>query len=281
YIERWEEVQQALDDPAVIEELRSQGYDGAILFESNGNTSYAVFDADQIKMAVEDSAETQPLTDAWREAHTTDEMRGSAAELQADIDMGMFDSADEFVEFAHTMYAEEALPDDAALREMFGEEAAEAPIDDEAVIPESGKPFTFSFVRNTQSAPDVGSRFGQDVEPSGRYMTVGKEKNIQDMPNMESGVVKFNTPLVIDFGDGYGEPSNWKNVLSERYDGKTGTDLSNAIKEDGYDGIVTVSESNGRPYTSEIVDLGEHAVEAPIASTSIPTAQESNDAFIA
>ena len=60
----------------------------------------------------------------------TGEVQQVAGELQADIDMSLFDSADEFVSFAHTMYAEEALPDDVALREMWeaqAPEVAEAP----------------------------------------------------------------------------------------------------------------------------------------------------------
>lgn len=45
----WEEVQQALDDPAVIDELRAQGFDGVRLKESDGSVAWAVFEPTQIK----------------------------------------------------------------------------------------------------------------------------------------------------------------------------------------------------------------------------------------
>jgi hypothetical protein len=119
-------------------------------------------------------------------------------------------------------------------------------------IPETGKEFTFQYIRNTEKAPDMGSRFGQDTEPSGRYMQVGSPTKT---PGMESGKISFKNPLVMDWGGGYGEVTNWKNVLRDRYNNKTGRSLSDAIREDGHDGIVTVSESRGQKYTSEIVDL--------------------------
>jgi hypothetical protein len=40
-------------------------------------------------------------------------------------------------------------------------------------------------------------------------------------------------------------------VLSKQYGGKTGKELSRAIANDGYDGIVTLKDGE----TSEIVDL--------------------------
>ena len=123
----------------------------------------------------------------------------------------------------------------------------------ESIIPKEGESFEFSYVRNTDKAPRKGARFGQDIEPAGKYMTVGKLK--ESRPNMETGNIRFDNPLVIDFGDGYGKASNWKNVLSEKFEGKTGKELSKAIQDAGYDGIITVSEVGGKRYTSEVIAL--------------------------
>ena len=70
---------------------------------------------------------------------------------------------------------------------------------------------------------------------------------------------------MLDFGGGYGEKSNWKNVLSSMYGNKKGKKLSDAIRKAGHDGIVTVSKSGDMVYTSEIVDLGK-----PPSSTERP-----------
>ena len=114
---------------------------------------------------------------------------------------------------------------------------------------QTGVPVTFDFVRNTESAPQT-TGFGQDVEPSGRYLSK-KETDVSEWPGWESGTVSFNSPLVLDFGGSYADDDNWKRVLSRRYDGKTGEELSDAIREDGYDAIVTEDKYG----TSEIVDL--------------------------
>lgn len=125
----------------------------------------------------------------------------------------------------------------------------------QSVIPFEDKPFVFSYVRNTSKSPNKGTRFGQDIEPAGKYMTVGTPKSVQGKSNMESGTLIFKKPLVIEFGGGYEEASNWKKVLSERFDNKTGAELSRAIQDAGYDGIVTVSLAGNDKYTSEIVSL--------------------------
>ena len=132
---------------------------------------------------------------------------------------------------------------------------AKGVVSSESIIPEKGKSFKFSYIRNLEKSPDRGARFGQNVEPAGRYMTVGKAKNVKDLPNFETGEKQFDNPLIVDFGGGYGEKSNWKNVVSKQFGGKVGTELTKAIKKAGYDGIVTISKSGGKKYTSEILDL--------------------------
>lgn len=128
-------------------------------------------------------------------------------------------------------------------------------------IPVAGQPFTFTALHNKEKSPDMGARFGQDKEPAGRYVVAVSDNNTaaDQMPEKyDKREVTFQNPLVIDFGGGYQDATNWKQVLSSRYGGLTGKALSEAIRNDGYDGIVTVEPAKGpnRPaHTSEIVDL--------------------------
>jgi hypothetical protein len=142
-------------------------------------------------------------------------------------------------------------------------QSSEAPAEaqGELRIPASGKPFTFTALHNKEKSPKMGARFGQDKEPAGRYVVAVNDDNTAatDMPDKyDRGAVTFENPLVIEFGGGYQESTNWKQVLSERYGGLTGKALSEAVRKDGYDGIVTVEPATGpnRPaHTAEIVDL--------------------------
>ena len=118
----------------------------------------------------------------------------------------------------------------------------------------TGQPVKFKYSKNKEQAPQMGATYAQDVEPSGRYMISGKV----DQEGWETGVQEFNNPLVLDWGKGsYQDSDNWKQVLSANYGGRTGSDLSDAIKADGYDGIITVinTKTSGGPQVSEIVDL--------------------------
>ena len=103
----------------------------------------------------------------------------------------------------------------------------------------------------------MGNRFGQNIEPTGRYITE-KPSTFKgdDFPNIEVGKVSFKKPLVIEWGGGYGESTNWKQVLSAQYGGRKGNALSAALIKDGYDGIVTLDKKGN---TSEIVDLSKWA----------------------
>ena len=130
-----------------------------------------------------------------------------------------------------------------------------------------GESVTFQFARNTESAPDMGSMFGQDVEPSGRYMTELEVEPDKLPPGWESGEVTFNNPLYIEWGDGYSSEKNWKRVLSNKYDGATGRDLSERIAADGHDGIVVV-KSDG--HTSEIVDLTSFPTPRAAEGSRVP-----------
>lgn len=114
------------------------------------------------------------------------------------------------------------------------------------------EPMEFTFVRNPVSSTThvSGNEFGQDIEPAGRYVTKGSGF-VPD--GWESGTIRFERPLHLDFGgDGtYAHEDNWKRRLSAHYGGKSGADLSAAIRDSGYDAVVTHDEYG----TSEIVDL--------------------------
>jgi len=139
----------------------------------------------------------------------------------------------------------------------------------------TGEPVSFGYIHNTEKAPNMGARFGQDIEPTGRY--IQERPNTfkgADFPNMEEGTTAFNNPLVIDWGGGYQEATNWKRVLSVQYGGKTGKKLSDAIRKDGHDGIITL-DKNGN--ASEIVDLKSPSPlpEAGVKSNKLDTVSDS------
>ena len=109
------------------------------------------------------------------------------------------------------------------------------------------------FIHNTDPNTLKGSgKFGTSIEPAGQYVSPTDKLRTDFPENFIAGEKEFSKPLVINFGDGYDKPNNWKNRLSAEYDNKTGIDLTNALRADGYDGIVTVDEGGN---LSEMVDL--------------------------
>jgi len=120
----------------------------------------------------------------------------------------------------------------------------------------TGNPIEFHYIRNTEKSPNVGSTYGQDIEPHGQYITpVHSEKEAMDtinrLPNYEHGRIKFNNPLVIK-QDEDSLTVGWKKKLSSAYNNKKGKVLSKAIAKSGYDGIITVHPKYG---ASETVNL--------------------------
>lgn len=122
----------------------------------------------------------------------------------------------------------------------------------------SGKPVSFSYIRNLEKAPNFGTQFQQDIEPHGKYVIQKQVDKVAD--GWESGEIDFKNPLVLPFNTVHGDLYNdnsWKAELSRRFGGKKGRELSMAIIKAGYDGVVTLSIGpDGKPYdTREIVDL--------------------------
>ena len=109
----------------------------------------------------------------------------------------------------------------------------------------TGEPAKIRYIRNLDSAPYMGERFSQHLEPAGKYMI---ERESWTPPDWEEGEVSFSNPLVIEFGN----TNIWKRKLSELYDGLTGKELSQRIRNEGHDGIITVDEKGE---TKEIIDL--------------------------
>jgi rifampin ADP-ribosylating transferase len=122
-----------------------------------------------------------------------------------------------------------------------------------AYEPPKPGPITFDYAHNTEKSPDFGNRYGQDIEPHGRYITMREKGDSfdRDPKRYETGTVTFQNPLHIPFGGGYSDESNWKHQLSKQFDGKTGKDLSDAVREAGHDAIMTYDDYG----LSEIVDL--------------------------
>ncbi len=122
---------------------------------------------------------------------------------------------------------------------------------------ETGAPVTFRYVRNTEKSPNLGAKYGQDIEPAGRYLLHNPDPG-RLARGWEAGSLTFRNPLVIPLtGDRnaiYG-PTGWKARLHTAT-GLTGQALSKRLVAIGYDGIVTVDPDG---YTREIVDLTSFA----------------------
>jgi 8-oxo-dGTP pyrophosphatase MutT (NUDIX family) len=104
---------------------------------------------------------------------------------------------------------------------------------------------TFEYLKNTEKAPNLGSRFGQDVEPSGMYII--KKTNDFIPSGWINGEVTINNPLIISVDEN--NLVKWKNELSNKYNLK-GKKLTNKLISLGYDAIIT-KYSNGD--TGEII----------------------------
>lgn len=128
---------------------------------------------------------------------------------------------------------------------------------------ETGKPVRFRFIRGTEKAPRYGARFGQDIEPAGRYLVHNPNPG-QLPPRMEKGTIAFRNPIVLQLstdGNTYG-PNGWKAQLQRAFKAKRKA-LTCKLRAAGYDGIVTCDKYG----TSEIVDL--RPVSCPLTKASI------------
>lgn len=131
-------------------------------------------------------------------------------------------------------------------------------------IPKELEPYSingqheYNYLHNTEKSPKPGpeDRFGQKVEPAGTYMnliTPGsvESQTARNIPGWKLGKISFNNPLIVDAP---GMSKDWKVKLSKQYGGLTGKKLSDAIRKDGYDGIITMNKGN----PSEVVSLKDY-----------------------
>lgn len=91
-------------------------------------------------------------------------------------------------------------------------------------------------MKNMEPAPYMGSRFGQDVEPAGTYVSHFEKGATADAPNYKYGKAVFNNPLVIDIDDD--TIIKYKNQLSDKFKAK-GKKLTQKLMAKGYDGLIT------------------------------------------
>ena len=121
----------------------------------------------------------------------------------------------------------------------------------------TGNPVSVSYIRNKEKAKYYGSRFGQDIEPHGKYISPIDNENhplAKEQPEKyETGIIHFKNPLVIKSDEN--DPTvGWKKKLSLAYSGKKKHHLSRAIANDGYDGIITTNKY-GPSETVSLQDL--------------------------
>jgi hypothetical protein len=135
-----------------------------------------------------------------------------------------------------------------------------------------GEPVTFNYARNNTPAVKAGKTFGQDIEPAGRFLSPVSQGAVGGVESLEYGTVTFQQPLVLEWV-GYGE-DGWKARLSKAFGGKKGASLSKAIAAEGYDGIITVSQTKGGLYATETVDLSMWAKPQTTYSLGRATPQD-------
>jgi hypothetical protein len=105
--------------------------------------------------------------------------------------------------------------------------------------------FKFTFLKNPEKASNFGSKFGQDVEPSGFFCV--KKNNDFNPPNWYSGEAILKNPLYIKVDED--SLITWKYELAKKYKKKKQS-LTNQLIKDGYDGIVTLYSDGS---TGEII----------------------------
>ena len=132
---------------------------------------------------------------------------------------------------------EEVLKDYPGLKP---EPLTDAPFPQGAV--ETGKSVKFRYLHNKEKSPYLGSKFAQDIEPSGKYIASASSVEPSEAVKkvFDFGVIEFKNPLVLE--NKTTRHGGWKTDLSNKYGGKTGKALSKAVMKDGYDGIVTIDK---------------------------------------
>jgi hypothetical protein len=144
----------------------------------------------------------------------------------------------------------EGVPGKGTTTEQVETEAVETEVEEEVADISTKSPITISYNRNPEPAPKMGKTFGQDVEASGTYVT--QKVGGFTPEGFETGDIELKSPLVIEVTED--TQIEYKRTLSQKYGGKKGKALSNELKKEGYDSIVTKNEDGT---TGEIVLLND------------------------
>jgi hypothetical protein len=103
-----------------------------------------------------------------------------------------------------------------------------------------------AIIKNMQSAPNMGSRYGQDVEPKGTYV-IEKHGSTPEKYPWVDGKADLKNPLFVDVT--MDTLISYKYDLAKRFKAK-GQKLTNLLMQKGYDAIVTRFEDGS---TGEII----------------------------
>jgi len=123
-------------------------------------------------------------------------------------------------------------------------------------------------LKNKEKAPNLGSRFGQDVEPTG-YYAIKKETDFFDgNPNYETVSVNYEKPLLIPVSED--SLVSWKYDLFQKEKAK-GKFLTNKLLKQGYDIIITQYENGD---TGEIIVLDANKINKIMADGGNITTKE-------
>jgi len=108
-------------------------------------------------------------------------------------------------------------------------------------------------LKNTEKAPNMGNKYGQDVEPAGFYCLkyTPHQKHFLDNPKYKLFKVNLQNPLVIKITDD--TLISWKRDLANQYKAKKSA-LTSKLKSKGYDAIITTYDDSGND-TGEIIIL--------------------------
>ena len=109
-------------------------------------------------------------------------------------------------------------------------------------LPKTGFPYSMFFYKANTKANTNNTSGGATVqknEPAGDYIMYDSAKGGTHRDGFKYGHITFNNPLVLEYTSS--NPDGWRKTLSEMFNGKSGRDLSNAIKSKGYDGLIAVN----------------------------------------
>jgi hypothetical protein len=136
---------------------------------------------------------------------------------------------------------------------------------------------TMTYVRvPNQNTQYYGSRYGQNIEPAGEYMSMDTMQGKYKIDGYEYGTIQFKKPLVLEHINT--SDKGWKKTVSDMYGGLTGKALTKALVKDGYDAIVTYDEYG----YNEVVNLnGKKLDDAKNIRFSLSEAVEETKDLIA